>query len=149
MNASNFANEFRKRRDDDFSTSTASVSRARTKVPSVVSTSAVYSAVSSMHIGGGFSKVVVRSAEPSAGGHGVSPVIVAPGGGTVMATLGAFLTIIAIAMPFLQTDNYGSRLKHLAKRREESAFGWQLRAGTPGGRDWTKLDPRIGRRLGG
>ncbi len=37
----------------------------------------------------------------------------------VLATLGAFITIIAIAMPFLQTDNYGSRLKYLAKRREE------------------------------
>jgi tight adherence protein C len=37
----------------------------------------------------------------------------------VLATLGAFLTIIAVAMPFLQTDNYGSRLKYLAKRREE------------------------------
>ncbi|MBN33465.1 MAG: pilus assembly protein TadC [Rhodospirillaceae bacterium] len=36
-----------------------------------------------------------------------------------MATLGGFLTIIAIAMPFLQTDNYGNRLKRLAKRREE------------------------------
>jgi len=37
----------------------------------------------------------------------------------VLATLGAFITIIAIAMPFLQTDHYGSRLKYLAKRREE------------------------------
>ena len=37
----------------------------------------------------------------------------------VLATLGAFITIIAIAIPFLTTDNYGSRLKYLAKRREE------------------------------
>src|SRR4051794_14754428 len=38
-----------------------------------------------MHVGGAFSKVVVRAAEPSAGGHGVSPVIEAPAGGTVTA----------------------------------------------------------------
>src|SRR4051812_47744104 len=42
-----------------------------------------------MHIGGGLAKVVVRAEVPSALGHGVSPVMVAPGGGTVIAgTLG-------------------------------------------------------------
>ena len=41
-----------------------------------------------MHIGGGFSKLAARSLEPSAAGHGVSPVIAAPGmvlGATVVA----------------------------------------------------------------
>ena len=37
----------------------------------------------------------------------------------VLSTLGAFVAIIAVAMPFLQTDTYNSRLKYLAKRREE------------------------------
>ncbi|MBT5435781.1 MAG: type II secretion system F family protein [Alphaproteobacteria bacterium] len=36
-----------------------------------------------------------------------------------LSTLGAFLTIVAIAIPFLQTDNRGSRLKSMAKRRED------------------------------
>jgi tight adherence protein C len=37
----------------------------------------------------------------------------------VLSTLGAFLAIIGIALPFLQTDTRDSRLKYLARRREE------------------------------
>ncbi|MDA1070342.1 MAG: type II secretion system F family protein [Proteobacteria bacterium] len=37
----------------------------------------------------------------------------------VLSTIGAFLAIIAVAMPFLQTDGRDNRLKYLARRREE------------------------------
>lgn len=37
----------------------------------------------------------------------------------VMATVGAFVSIIAVAMPFLEKDTLGSRLKAVAARREE------------------------------
>ena len=37
----------------------------------------------------------------------------------VLSTLGAFVTIIAIALPFLEKDTFGSRLKTVARRREE------------------------------
>ena len=36
-----------------------------------------------------------------------------------LSSLAAFAAIIGVALPFLQTDNYDSRLKYLAKRREE------------------------------
>jgi hypothetical protein len=42
-----------------------------------------------MHIGGGLANVVVRGDEPSGAGHGVSPVIVAPGAGHETAVAGA------------------------------------------------------------
>ena len=45
------------------------------KLPKLVSTTAVYFLAGSMHIGGAFANDVVRSAEPSVGGHGVSPVM--------------------------------------------------------------------------
>ena len=42
-----------------------------------------------MHIGGACSNSVVRSADPSAGGHGVSPVMLAPGpGSTTVSPVG-------------------------------------------------------------
>jgi len=37
----------------------------------------------------------------------------------VLSSLGAFLAIIAIAMPFLQSDGRDNRLKYLSRRREE------------------------------
>ena len=37
----------------------------------------------------------------------------------VMSTLGAFVAIIAITLPFLEHDTFGSRLKTVARRREE------------------------------
>ena len=37
----------------------------------------------------------------------------------VLSTIGAFLAIIAVAMPFLQSDGRDNRLKYLARRREE------------------------------
>lgn len=37
----------------------------------------------------------------------------------ILSSLGAFITIMALALPFLQTDSYGSRLKYLARRRQE------------------------------
>ncbi len=37
----------------------------------------------------------------------------------VMSTLGAFVAIIAITLPFLERDTFGSRLKTVARRREE------------------------------
>jgi tight adherence protein C len=37
----------------------------------------------------------------------------------VLSTIGAFLAIIAVAMPFLQSDGRGNRVKYLARRREE------------------------------
>jgi tight adherence protein C len=37
----------------------------------------------------------------------------------VMSTLGAFIAIIAITLPFLEHDTFGSRLKTVARRREE------------------------------
>lgn len=36
-----------------------------------------------------------------------------------LASIGAFLTIVAFGMPLLQRDNFSSRLKTVAKRREE------------------------------
>src|SRR4029077_1911097 len=48
------------------------------KLPKLVSTTAVYFFAGSIHIGGAFSNDVVRSAEPSVGGQGVSPVMVFP-----------------------------------------------------------------------
>lgn len=37
----------------------------------------------------------------------------------VLSTLGAFVAIIALALPFLERDTFGSRLKTVARRREE------------------------------
>jgi len=37
----------------------------------------------------------------------------------VLSSLGAFLVIVSVAMPFLQSDGRENRLKYLAKRREE------------------------------
>ena len=47
--------------------------------PLLVSTVAVYVFAASMHIGGGSAKVIVRGEVPSASGHGVVPVMAAPG----------------------------------------------------------------------
>src|SRR5436309_2630210 len=57
-------------------------------VPFVVATDAAYVFAGSMHVGGGLANVVVRAALPSVAGHGVSPVIDAPGGGIVITTGG-------------------------------------------------------------
>ena len=37
----------------------------------------------------------------------------------MLSTFGAFITIIAIALPFMEKDTFGSRLKSVARRREE------------------------------
>ena len=44
-----------------------------------------------MHIGGACSNDVIRSAEPSAGGHGVSPVIAPPG---IVVAVDAVLPVV-------------------------------------------------------
>src|SRR4051812_14641596 len=50
-----------------------------------------------MHMGGGFSNAVVRSALPSAGGQGVSPVILAPAGtGAGAVVLVAFAAVVVV-----------------------------------------------------
>ncbi len=47
--------------------------------PLLVTTVAVYVLAGSMHMGGGSAKVMVRGEVPSAFGHGVVPVMAAPG----------------------------------------------------------------------
>jgi hypothetical protein len=47
--------------------------------PLLVTTVAVYFFAASMHMGGGSAKVMVRGDVPSAFGHGVVPVMAAPG----------------------------------------------------------------------
>ena len=47
--------------------------------PLLVTTVAVYVLAASMHMGGGSAKVMVRGEVPSAVGHGVVPVMAAPG----------------------------------------------------------------------
>src|SRR4051812_19856395 len=55
-----------------------------------------------MHIGGGFSNEVVREAEPSAGGHGVSPLIDSPVGSGGRST-GFFVVAAVVVGPVLDT----------------------------------------------
>src|SRR3954447_16920636 len=76
------------------------------KSPRDVDTLAVYVLAGSMHMGGGFSNTEVRSAEPPAGGHGVSPVTFLPSGTTGTLTLvspgavvpGADVSVLAVSV---------------------------------------------------
>ena len=47
----------------------------------------------------------------------------------VLASIGAFLTILAFGMPLLARDNFSSRLKAVAKRREELQAAQKARVG--------------------
>ena len=61
-----------------------------------VVTTAVYVFAASMHVGGALAKVIVLAALPSAAGHGVSPVSVAPGivlGSGVVVVVGPALVV--------------------------------------------------------
>src|SRR5215203_2213030 len=80
-------------------------SRATTKVPWLVSNVAWYVVAGSMHIGGAFSNVVVRSDEPSALGHGVSPVMdaPAPGGGTSAGASPGTVVSVETGLPLRST----------------------------------------------
>ena len=55
----------------------------------------------SMQVGGGFSKVVVRGAEPSGGGHGVSPVSDSPAG---TAVIGASVVVGNVGGVVVEVD---------------------------------------------
>ena len=58
-----------------------------------------------MHIGGACSKPVVRSAEPSAGGHGVSPVMLAPSpGSTTVSDAGAVVSVVSLVSVVLASS---------------------------------------------
>ena len=60
-----------------------------------------------MHMGGGFSKLAARSLEPSAAGHGVSPVIAAPGmvlGATRVVAAGSVVSVESDASTVLSSS---------------------------------------------
>ncbi len=74
--------------------------------PSVVSRVAVYDVAGSMHIGGACSNAVVRSADPSDGGQGVSPVMLAPGpGSTTFSPVGALVSGLSVALAVLVSSS--------------------------------------------